>query len=168
MLLKKPLKSHLFAYLRFCAFPRVSLCLLVLLLLWCFWCFWCVQNVFVRKNKEFKTALITSFILLLNFIPLRAWIFESQYFLIIKILFNYHHLFQLSWSFLIITIFFITIFFITIFSNLFRTCDTIFMKIHKFHHLTHIFYRQNITKIFCQFHMFLIYDFHFEFFLFCV
>ena len=25
----------------------------------------CVQNLFVKKNKEFKTALITSFILLL-------------------------------------------------------------------------------------------------------
>ena len=23
----------------------------------CFWCFWCVQNLFVKENKEFKTAL---------------------------------------------------------------------------------------------------------------
>ena len=30
----------------------------------CFWCFQCVQNLFVKKNKKFKTALITSFILL--------------------------------------------------------------------------------------------------------
>ena len=32
----------------------------------CFWCFWFVRNLFVNKNKEFKTALITSFILLLQ------------------------------------------------------------------------------------------------------
>ena len=47
---------------------------LCFLCFWCFWCFWCflcflcflcVRNIFV-KNKEFKTALITSFILLLN------------------------------------------------------------------------------------------------------
>ena len=31
-----------------------------------FGAFWCVQNLFVKKNEEFKTALITSFILLLN------------------------------------------------------------------------------------------------------
>ena len=37
-------KSHLFAYLRFFCF-------------WCFVCFWCLGNLFVKKNKEFKTAL---------------------------------------------------------------------------------------------------------------
>ena len=26
-----------------------------------FFCFWCVQNLFVKKKKEFKTALITLF-----------------------------------------------------------------------------------------------------------
>ena len=31
-----------------------------------FWCFLCVQNLFVKTNKEFKTTLITSFILLLT------------------------------------------------------------------------------------------------------
>ena len=31
-----------------------------------FGAFWCVQNLFVKKNKEFKTALISSFILLLT------------------------------------------------------------------------------------------------------
>ena len=46
-------KSHLFAYLRFFCF-------------WCFVRFWCLRNLFVKKKKEFKTALITSFILLLR------------------------------------------------------------------------------------------------------
>ena len=56
MLLKhiKGENSPLFAYLRFCAFARVSLCLLVLL----------VVSVraksFRKKNKEFKTALIAN------------------------------------------------------------------------------------------------------------
>ena len=31
----------------------------------CFRCFWCVQYLFVKKNKVVKTALITSFTLLL-------------------------------------------------------------------------------------------------------
>ena len=59
-------KAHflfLFSYLRFvlllgCVF--VLLVLLVLLVLWC------VQNIYVKKNKEFKTALMTSFTLLLT------------------------------------------------------------------------------------------------------
>ena len=55
-----------FAWLRFCAF-LCFWCFLVLFgAFWCFWCFLCVQNLFVKKNKEFKTDLITSFILLLN------------------------------------------------------------------------------------------------------
>ena len=40
----------------FCAFAWLRLC--------AFWCFWCVQNLFVKKNKEFKTSLITSITLL--------------------------------------------------------------------------------------------------------
>ena len=85
---------------------------------WCFWCFWCVRNLFVKK-KEFKTALIPSFILLLKFILLQARIFKSQPFSIITIFFNhynlfqlsqtffnYHNLFQLSRPFSVITIFF--------------------------------------------------------------
>ena len=56
---------HLFA---FCAFAWASLCLLVLFVLFCaFFCFFwflCMWNLFVKK-KKFKTALITSFILLL-------------------------------------------------------------------------------------------------------
>ena len=65
--------------------------------------------------------------------------------------------------------FFITIFFnlFTIFLNLFTTCNTIFMKISQRMN-SYIFYRQNMTKIFCQFHKFLIYAFYFEFFSFCV
>ena len=51
------------------------------------------------KNKKFKTALITSFILLLNFQ-------SSQSFLIITILFNHHSLFQSLQFFSIIAIFF--------------------------------------------------------------
>ena len=50
----------------FCAFAWLRLCAFVLLCFWCFWCFWCVQNLFVTKNKGFKTALITSFILLIK------------------------------------------------------------------------------------------------------
>ena len=55
----------MFTYLRFCAFARVSLCRLVLLVLLV------SAKSFRKKNKEFKTALITSFILLLmaNTIP---------------------------------------------------------------------------------------------------
>ena len=78
-----------------------------------------------------------------------------QSFSIIIILFNYHNPFQLSRPFLIITIFF----------NLFTACDTIFVKIGQpIHHLTRIFYRQNMTKILWQFPKFLIYAFFFEFF----
>ena len=52
-----------------CSCLVVFLCFLVLFVLLVlfgtFWCFWCVRNIFVKKNKEFKTALITSFLLLL-------------------------------------------------------------------------------------------------------
>ena len=72
---------------------------------------------FCKKNKKFKTALITSFTLLLN-----SSYYKHEYFSIITIFFSYHNLFQLSQSFSVITIFFITIFlikvfFITIFFN---------------------------------------------------
>ena len=101
-------KSHLFAYLCLCAFDRVSLCRLVLFSAFGAFCvfsviFLCVKC-FRKKNKKFKTALITSFILLLNFQL-------SQPF--------HYNLLQLLQSFSIITIFF----------NLFTACDTIFMKI---------------------------------------
>ena len=49
----------------FCAFARLYfcvfwcfLCFLSFLCSWRFWCFWCVQNLFVKKNKKFKTNLI--------------------------------------------------------------------------------------------------------------
>ena len=41
------------------------ICVFVLLCFWCYLCFLCVRNLFVNKKiKSFKTALITSFILL--------------------------------------------------------------------------------------------------------
>ena len=43
-----------------CFFPE---CLCAFQCFWCFQCFLCMQNLFVKK--KFKTALITSFILLL-------------------------------------------------------------------------------------------------------
>ena len=111
---------------------------------------------FVKKNnnKEFKTVLTTSFLLLLNFQL-------SQPFSIITILFNYHNPFKLSKSFSVITIFF----------NIFTTCDTILMKINQrtnSNHLTHIVYHQNMTRIFCQCHKFLIYAFCFVIFILCL
>ena len=49
----------------FCAFAWLRIRAFVLFgAFWCFWCFWCVQNLFVKTKKGFKTALITSFILL--------------------------------------------------------------------------------------------------------
>ena len=43
----------------FCAFAWLRIRVFVL-----FGAFWCVQNLFVKTKKGFKTALITSFILL--------------------------------------------------------------------------------------------------------
>ena len=150
----------MFAYLHFvlllgCVF--VLLMLLVLLVLfgavWCFLVLFVCAKSFCKKSKKFKTALITSFSLLLNssyckneffnhynlfitiyfnyhnFSQLSQFFQLQQFSSIITIFFNYHDASQLSWSFLIITIFFITIFFVTIFFNLFTYCDTIFMKI---------------------------------------
>ena len=91
---------------------------------------------------------------------------SSQSFSIITIFFNYHHLFQLSPSFSTITIFF----------NHHNLLESLQLwhyfyenePVYKFHHLTCIFYGQNMRKIFCQYHMFLIYAFCFEFISFCV
>ena len=59
--------SHLFAYLRFCAFARVSLCRLVLLvLLVLIVLLACAKSFRKKENREFKTALVTSFILILT------------------------------------------------------------------------------------------------------
>ena len=116
-------------------------CYLICLLCFClaaFLCSFVCAKSFCKKIKKFKTGLITSFVLLLN----------------------YHDLFQLLQFISIIKIFSII--------NYFFIIDTIFMKISQFDHLTYIFYRQNMTNIFCQFHMFQIYAFYFEFFSFCV
>ena len=91
-----------------------------------FWCFWCVQNIFVKKHKEFKTALLTSFTLLL-----KLSYYKQEFF--ITIFFNYQ-------SFSIITIFFN-------YHNLFWSLYN-----SQLDHLTRIFCRQNMTMIFCQFH----------------
>ena len=112
--------------------------------------FLCAKS-FRKKKNQFKTALITSFTLLLKIYLITSRnlfshnLFQlSQSFSIIKVFliiiflitiffnhhnlfqssqsfFNYHNLFQSSQSF--------SIFFIRIFFNLFTTCDTIFMKI---------------------------------------
>ena len=46
-------------------FEFLCFCLVVSLCFWCFWCLWYMRNLFVKKIIEFKTALTTSFILLL-------------------------------------------------------------------------------------------------------
>ena len=111
-------KSHLFAYLCFCAFVLLLGCVFVLLC-----CLW-VWNLFVKKEKKkkFKTALITSFTFLLNLPYYKQEFFLSQSFSIITIFFNYHNLLYLFYHFVFSNLF-------TIFLNLFTTCDTIFMKI---------------------------------------
>ena len=64
--------SHLFAYLHFCAFAWVSLCLLMLLVLLVRAKTYCKKKNKKKNNnnniKKFKTGLITSFILLLIFL----------------------------------------------------------------------------------------------------
>ena len=79
-----------------------------------------------KKNKGFKTALLTSFTIPPKFILLQAWTFSiktlfnhhiNYYNLLYYNLFN-HNLFQLSQSSLSESFF-----------NLFTACDTIFMKL---------------------------------------
>ena len=58
---------HFLYFLLISVFVFLRGCIFLLICFWCFCCFWWVQSLFVRiKNKGFKTALITSFILLLN------------------------------------------------------------------------------------------------------
>ena len=97
----------------------------------------------LKKKKKFKTALMTSFTVLLKFILLQAWIFwitiffnYHDLFSIITTFFNYHVLFQLLQSFSIIMAFFqlsrsslLQSFLSKSFFNLFTTCSTICMKI---------------------------------------
>ena len=132
---------YLAAFLRFGAFW----CFLVLYVLFrTFWGFFVrVRSFHKKNNKKFKIALITSFILLLNFQLSRSFsiitiffnyynLFQlSQFFSIITIVFNYYSLFQLSQFFSIITIFFNyhNHFQLQYFLSIITTCDTIFMKI---------------------------------------
>ena len=62
-------RCFLIAVFNFCSLICVlCFCLVVFLYFFCaLWCFWCVRNLFVKKKKKFKTALITSFILLPEF-----------------------------------------------------------------------------------------------------
>ena len=73
MLLKNILgeNSHLIAYLSFCFYLVASWCLLVLLVLLMLLVLLVRAKSFCKK-KEFKTALITSLLLLLKFILLQA------------------------------------------------------------------------------------------------
>ena len=108
-------------------------CFFLVASLFVFFCAFCAKSF---RKKEFKTALIASFILLLN-----LSYYKHEFF----------NLFQLSQS-------------------LVTTCDTIFMKTSQRTNSssnTYLFC-QNMTKIFCQFHKFLIFAFYFEFFSFCV
>ena len=93
--------------------------------------------------------------------------FSLQSFSIITIFFNHYNLFQLSQSFSIIIIFFN---YHNLFQSLYSLCHYLYQNepTYEFHHLTHTFYRQNMIKIFCQFHIFLICVFYFKFFSFCV
>ena len=87
---------------------------------------------------------------------------------LITILFIFSQSFQLSWSFWIITILFN--YYIPfqlsqpdnhdfLYHNLFQSLYSFWHYLYEnkppyeFHHLTHIFYRQNMIKIFCQFHV---------------
>ena len=58
-MLLKTSKEKIVTYLLICVFVLLPRCL------YAFQCFQCLQNLFVKKYIEFKTALITSFILLL-------------------------------------------------------------------------------------------------------
>ena len=99
----------MFTYSRFCVFAWLRFCAF-----WCFLWFWCFlvlfcawENIFVNK-KKFKTALITSFILLLKSYSvmcklLLAWICSNCHKLhLFKFVESYKRLFHHSgnWNFL--------------------------------------------------------------------
>ena len=130
---------------------------------------------FLRFLCFFVLHPITKIFLITIFFNYHNLFQLSQSFSIVTTFFNYHNLFQLLQSFLIITIFFN-------YYNLFQLSQSFLISsfllklvtyLHenkpacKSHYLTHIFYCQNMTKIFCQFLKFLIYAFYFEFFSFC-
>ena len=79
--------SYVWKYFYLCSGATIPLLLacsvlyFCLVASWCFWYFWCVQNLFLKKNKEFKTALMTSFTLLLQpnlFFLLRTFFLNSN------------------------------------------------------------------------------------------
>ena len=161
------------SWLQFCGFLCVW-CFLVLFVL--LWCFLVGPKSFCKKNKWIKGLKLSwwphlyyywiHLIAAISFFNYHTLFQVLQFFSIIIIFFNNHSLFQWSWSFSIITIFFNN-------HNLFIYYNLWYYiygnnSKYKFYHPTHIFYRQNMTKIFCQFHMFLIYAFYFKFFSFCV
>ena len=93
---------------------------------WClvfFLCFFVLVKSYHKKNKKFKTDLITSFILLLNL--------------------SYHNLFQLSQSFSIITIFFN-------YHNLFQSLQSFFQSLQSFSIITIFFNHYNLFFNHCN------------------
>ena len=114
------LKLIFYFCLLICVFVLLLGCVFVLLVLFVLLEFLVLFVLFARaksfrkkQNKEFITALITSFILLLNLSYYKHEFFNHynlfqslQSFSINAVFFNYHNLFQLSQSFSIITIFF--------------------------------------------------------------
>ena len=113
--------SHIQKYFHWCSGTTISLlfpcsflcfCLVASLCFLCFLVLLVQVKSFCKKSKEFKTALMTSFTLLLNLSYYKHEFLNhnpfqlSQSFSIITIFFNHHNLFQLSQSFSIITIFF--------------------------------------------------------------
>ena len=136
------------------------------------WIFFNYHNLF-QLSQFFLSqsfSIIAIFFNYHNLFQLSQSFFQSsQYFSIITIVFKYHNLFQLSQSSLLQSFSIITIFFS--YHNLFQVSQyfsiiTIFFNHHnlfyynlwcylyenkpeyKLHHLTHVFYRQSMTKIF--------------------
>ena len=124
----------MWAYFHFCAFVWLCFC--------AFSAFWCFLVLFLCV-KSYK-KIIKSLKLPTEFILLQALIF-----LIITIFFNNRNLF------LIITIFFNNCNLFNYYNLWHCFCENNLK--YKFYHLTHIFYCQNMIKIFFQFHMFLIF-----------
>ena len=113
----KNISGEKVTYLHFCVFAWASLCFFVLL----FGCVFVLVRMksFCKKIKRFKTALMTSFTLLLNLSCYKYKFLYLQVFSIITILLNHQNLFQSS-----------------IFLNLSTTCEN--KPTYEFHHLTHL------------------------------
>ena len=142
------------------------------------------MNFFNRNLFQLSQSfsIITVFFNHHNLFQLSQSFQSSQSFSVITIFFNHHNLFQSSQSFSVVTIFlnyhsllyynllYHNLFYHNLFQSLYNLSHCFYENkpMNKFHHLTRIFYRQIMTKIFCQFHMFLIYVFYFGFFSFCV